>query len=58
MKELARGNFRFVSVDVETAAYATASICQIGLALVGYYSSIETYSSYIDGDGHQDAADV
>ena len=42
------GNFRFIAVDVETAGYETASICQIGLALVGFDGSIQTYSSYVN----------
>lgn len=41
-------NLRFIAVDVETAGYDIASICQIGLAFVGFDNSIETYSSYID----------
>jgi DNA polymerase-3 subunit epsilon len=46
--ELPCGNFRFIGVDVETAGYDIASICQIGLAFVGFDSSIATYSKYID----------
>ncbi|WP_375342191.1 3'-5' exonuclease [Yoonia maritima] len=42
------GPFRFIAVDVETAAYDVASICQIGLAFVRFDHSIETYSTYID----------
>lgn len=42
------GNLRFVAVDVETAAYDIASVCQIGLAVVGFDNSIATYSAYID----------
>jgi DNA polymerase-3 subunit epsilon len=42
------GDFRFIAVDVETAGYDIASICQIGLAFVGFDSSIATYSTYID----------
>jgi DNA polymerase-3 subunit epsilon len=42
------GPFRFIAVDVETAAYDVASICQIGLAFVRFDRSIETYSTYID----------
>ena len=41
-------NLRFIAVDVETAGYDIASICQIGLAFVGFDSSIVTYSAYID----------
>jgi DNA polymerase-3 subunit epsilon len=47
-KEPPRGDFRFIAVDVETAGYDIASICQIGLAFVGFDSSIATYSTYID----------
>jgi len=46
--ELPSGNFRFIAVDVETAGYDIASICQIGLAFVGFDGSIATYSAYID----------
>ena len=42
------GNLSFIAVDVETAGYDIASICQIGLAFVGFDSSIATYSAYID----------
>ncbi|SLN65109.1 DNA polymerase III PolC-type [Roseovarius albus] len=41
-------NLRFIAVDVETAGYDIASICQIGLAFVGFDGSIATYSAYID----------
>lgn len=41
-------NLRFIAVDVETAGYDIASICQIGFAFVGFDSSIATYSAYID----------
>ncbi|MEP2533903.1 exonuclease domain-containing protein [Shimia sp.] len=41
-------SLRFIAVDVETAGYDVASICQIGLAFVGFDSSIATYSAYID----------
>jgi DNA polymerase-3 subunit epsilon len=42
------GPFRFIAVDVETAAYDVASICQIGLAFVRFDGAIETYSTYIN----------
>ncbi|MGC1496920.1 MAG: exonuclease domain-containing protein [Sulfitobacter sp.] len=35
-------------MDVETAGYDIASICQIGLACVGFDGSIATHSAYID----------
>ena len=41
-------NLRFIAVDVETAGYDVASICQIGFAFVGFDCSIITYSAYID----------
>ena len=41
-------NLRFIAVDVETSGYDIASICQIGLAFVGFDSAIATYSAYID----------
>lgn len=40
--------YRFIAIDVETAAYDVASICQIGLACVAYDNSIDTFSTYID----------
>jgi DNA polymerase-3 subunit epsilon len=51
------GTVRFIAVDVETAGYESASICQIGLAFVQFDGSIDTYSTYIDprspfGDGN------
>ncbi|SFR32166.1 DNA polymerase-3 subunit epsilon [Yoonia tamlensis] len=39
---------RFIAVDVETAAHDVASICQIGLAVVGFDGAIATFSAYID----------
>lgn len=39
---------RFIAVDVETASYEIASICQIGLAVVGFDNSIATHSVYVD----------
>jgi DNA polymerase-3 subunit epsilon len=39
---------RFIAVDVETAAYDVASICQIGLAVVGFDDTVATYSAYVD----------
>ncbi|WP_368184942.1 exonuclease domain-containing protein [Aestuariibius sp. HNIBRBA575] len=41
-------NLRFIALDVETAAYDVASICQIGLAFVGFDGAITTHSAYID----------
>lgn len=41
-------NLRFIAVDVETADRENASICQIGLAFVGFDGSMATYSAYID----------
>lgn len=46
--DLHRHPYRFIAVDVETAAYDVASICQIGLACVGFDNSIDTFSTYID----------
>jgi DNA polymerase-3 subunit epsilon len=42
------GVYRFIAVDVETAGYESASICQIGLAFVRFDGAIQTYSSYVD----------
>lgn len=42
------GPFRFIAVDVETAGYDGASICQIGLAFVRFDGTITVYSTYID----------
>lgn len=41
-------NLRFIAVDVETAGHDIASICQIGLAFVGFDSSIAVHCAYID----------
>lgn len=41
-------NVRFVALDVETANSDAASICQIGLALVGPCGAMETFSFLID----------
>lgn len=41
-------NLRFIAVDVETAGYDIASICQIGLAFVGFDGTIATHSAYVD----------
>ena len=40
--------FRFVAVDVETANAETASICQLGLALVNEDGAVQTLSYLID----------
>lgn len=48
LTKLPVGPFRFIAVDVETAAYDVSSICQIGLAFVGLDNTIKTYSSYVD----------
>lgn len=46
--DLPTGEFRFVALDVETANYSRASICQIGLAFVRADGMIETWVTYID----------
>ncbi|WP_293452312.1 exonuclease domain-containing protein [Planktotalea sp.] len=46
--KLQGGPYRFIAIDVETAAYETSSICQIGLAFVGFGGTIETFSTYVD----------
>lgn len=45
---LPEGEFQFVALDVETACGDSASICQIGIACVGYDESIRTWSTYVD----------
>lgn len=40
--------YRFIAIDVETAAYDVSSICQIGLACVTFDNRIDTFSTYID----------
>ncbi len=45
---LPTGTFRFVALDVETANYSRASICQIGLAFVRPNRTIASWVSYID----------
>jgi DNA polymerase-3 subunit epsilon len=42
------GEFQFIALDVETACCDSASICQIGIACVGYDESIRTWSTYVD----------
>lgn len=42
------GYFRFIALDVETSCGDSASICQIGLAWVGFDRSIQTWSGYVD----------
>ncbi len=42
------GDFQFIALDVETACGDSASICQIGLACVGYDETIQTWSVYVD----------
>lgn len=42
------GPFRFVALDVETANYDRATICQIGVACVRPDNSIETWATYVD----------
>jgi DNA polymerase-3 subunit epsilon len=46
--KLQGGPYQFITIDVETAAYDTSSICQIGLAFVGFDGTIETFSTYVD----------
>ena len=46
--EIPTGEFRFIALDVETANYDRAHICQIGIACVRPDNSIETWVSYID----------
>lgn len=48
LSTLPQGDFRFIAVDVETAAYDISSICQIGLAFVGFDNRIQTYSAHVD----------
>ncbi|MFD2175034.1 exonuclease domain-containing protein [Rhodobacter lacus] len=45
---LPEGPFRFIALDVETAASDSASICQIGLACVRADATIETWVSFVD----------
>ena len=42
------GDFRFIALDVETACGDSASICQIGIACVGFDDTIQTWSIYVD----------
>ncbi|MBR9862907.1 MAG: 3'-5' exonuclease [Rhodobacteraceae bacterium] len=42
------GDFQFIALDVETACGNSASICQIGIACVGYDETIHTWSTYVD----------
>ena len=45
---LPEGEFQFIALDVENACGDSASICQIGIACVGYDESIRTWSTYVD----------
>lgn len=47
-REFPKGPFRFVALDVETANYNRASICEIGVACVRTDNSIETWVTYVD----------
>lgn len=42
------GPFRFFALDVETANYDRASICQIGVACVRPDNTIETWMTYVE----------
>ena len=42
------GPWRFAALDVETANSAADSICQIGVALVGFDNRIQTWVSYVN----------
>ncbi len=42
------GDFRFIALDVETASGDPASICQIGLACVGWDRSILSWACPVD----------
>ncbi|MEP1328048.1 exonuclease domain-containing protein [Pseudophaeobacter sp.] len=48
MPHLPEGEFQFIALDVETGCGNSASICQIGIACVGYDESIQTWSTYVD----------
>lgn len=45
---LPEGDFQFIALDVETACGDSASICQIGIACVGFDDSLLTWSTYVD----------
>lgn len=42
------GEYQFIALDVETSCGESASICQIGIACVGYDESIHTWSTYVN----------
>ncbi|MFY0646646.1 3'-5' exonuclease [Sulfitobacter geojensis] len=48
MLPLPVGDFQFIALDVETACGDSASICQIGIACVGFDDSVLTWSTYVD----------
>ncbi|MBU2983172.1 exonuclease [Lentibacter algarum] len=48
LSTLPQGNYRFIALDVETGCGDAASICQIGIACVGYDEQIETFATYVD----------
>lgn len=47
-KTMPEGDFQFIALDVETACGDSASICQIGIACVGFDGTIQTWSVYVD----------
>jgi len=46
--DLPHGPFRFVALDVETANGNVASICQIGIACVGFGGEISVHSTLVN----------
>ncbi|OCX58156.1 exonuclease [Thioclava sp. SK-1] len=47
-QQIPAGTFRFIALDVETACSDASSICQIGIACVGYDNQIQQYTTYIN----------
>lgn len=52
------GTYRFVAVDVETANQDRSSICQVGLALVGFDDAVLTVGILINPEQEFDAFNI
>lgn len=54
----APADYRFVALDVETANYDPASICQVGFAAVDHAGTVHRFGTYIDPECTFDAMNV
>lgn len=48
LSAVSHGDYRFFALDVETASYDRAHICQIGIAGIRADNSIESWVTYVD----------